>query len=121
MLNPSAAAGLPANYPVQNYGRLFDHTRATGVGIIGIRVRWAPSWSAWQRLNSSRMRSPRSKKAGERLPQRCQPVQRGGGKPRNRQPTGVNAQWTAERVKARPVSLTAVKHILSRISWWAIL
>src|SRR5262249_20580136 len=34
MLNPSAAAGLPANYPAQDYGRLFDHTRAAGVGVV---------------------------------------------------------------------------------------
>src|SRR5258708_4215883 len=38
MLNPSAAAALPANYPGQDYGRLFDHTRAAGVGVVGIRV-----------------------------------------------------------------------------------
>jgi aryl-alcohol dehydrogenase-like predicted oxidoreductase len=38
MLNPSAAADLPPNYPAQNYGRLFDHTRAASVGVIGIRV-----------------------------------------------------------------------------------
>jgi aryl-alcohol dehydrogenase-like predicted oxidoreductase len=38
MLNPSAAAALPSNYPAQDYGRLFDHTRAAGVGVIGIRV-----------------------------------------------------------------------------------
>ena len=38
MLNPSAAAALPANYPAQDYGRLFDHTRAAGVGVVGIRV-----------------------------------------------------------------------------------
>ena len=38
MLNPSAAAALPANYPAQDYGGLFDHTRAAGVGVIGIRV-----------------------------------------------------------------------------------
>jgi aryl-alcohol dehydrogenase-like predicted oxidoreductase len=38
MLNPSAATGLPAHYPAQDYGRLFDHTRAAGVGVIGIRV-----------------------------------------------------------------------------------
>jgi aryl-alcohol dehydrogenase-like predicted oxidoreductase len=38
MLNPSAAAGLPANYPAQDYGRLFDHTTAAGVGVVGIRV-----------------------------------------------------------------------------------
>ena len=38
MLNPSAAGALPARYPAQDYGRLFDHTRAAGVGVIGIRV-----------------------------------------------------------------------------------
>jgi aryl-alcohol dehydrogenase-like predicted oxidoreductase len=38
MLNPSAAAALPANYPAQDFGRLFDRTQAAGVGIVGIRV-----------------------------------------------------------------------------------
>jgi aryl-alcohol dehydrogenase-like predicted oxidoreductase len=38
MLNPSAAAELPPNYPAQDYGRLFDHTTAGGVGVVGIRV-----------------------------------------------------------------------------------
>jgi aryl-alcohol dehydrogenase-like predicted oxidoreductase len=38
MLNPSAATGLPANYPAQDYGKLFDHTQTDGVGVIGIRV-----------------------------------------------------------------------------------
>ena len=38
MLNPSAAAELPADYPAQDYGRLFDHTVAAGVGVVGIRV-----------------------------------------------------------------------------------
>jgi L-galactose dehydrogenase/L-glyceraldehyde 3-phosphate reductase len=38
MLNPSAAVGLAANYPAQDYGRLFDHTAAAGVGVVGIRV-----------------------------------------------------------------------------------
>jgi aryl-alcohol dehydrogenase-like predicted oxidoreductase len=38
MLNPSAAVALQANYPAQDYGRLFDHTRAAGVGVVGIRV-----------------------------------------------------------------------------------
>jgi aryl-alcohol dehydrogenase-like predicted oxidoreductase len=38
MLNPSAAGELPANYPAQDYGRLFDHTQAAGVGVVGIRV-----------------------------------------------------------------------------------
>jgi aryl-alcohol dehydrogenase-like predicted oxidoreductase len=38
MLNPSAAEDLPLNYPAQDYGRLFDHTRASGVGVVDIRV-----------------------------------------------------------------------------------
>jgi aryl-alcohol dehydrogenase-like predicted oxidoreductase len=38
MLNPSAAGELPARYPAQDYGRLFDHTEASGVGVVGIRV-----------------------------------------------------------------------------------
>ena len=38
MLNPSAAEQLPPNYPAQDYERLFDHTNAAGVGVVGIRV-----------------------------------------------------------------------------------
>ncbi len=38
MLNPSAAIALPPHYPAQDYGLLFDHTRAAGVGVIAIRV-----------------------------------------------------------------------------------
>jgi aryl-alcohol dehydrogenase-like predicted oxidoreductase len=38
MLNPSAAETLPANFPAQDYERLFDHTTAAGVGVVGIRV-----------------------------------------------------------------------------------
>jgi aryl-alcohol dehydrogenase-like predicted oxidoreductase len=38
MLNPSAAEALPKNYPAQDYGRLFEHTQAAGVGVVGIRV-----------------------------------------------------------------------------------
>ncbi len=38
LLNPSAAVALPTDYPAQDYGRLFDHTAAAGVGVIGIRV-----------------------------------------------------------------------------------
>ena len=38
MLNPSAAAALPANYPAQDYGQLLDHASAAGVGVVGIRV-----------------------------------------------------------------------------------
>jgi aryl-alcohol dehydrogenase-like predicted oxidoreductase len=38
MLNPSAAAPLPANYPAHDYRRLFDHTTAAGAGVVCIRV-----------------------------------------------------------------------------------
>ena len=38
MLNPSAADALPANYPAQDYGRLFERTKEAGVGVVGIRV-----------------------------------------------------------------------------------
>lgn len=38
MLNPSAAESVPARYPAQDYGKMFDHTRAAGVGVVGIRV-----------------------------------------------------------------------------------
>ena len=38
MLNSSAATAPPANYPAQDYGRLFEHTGAAGVGVIAIRV-----------------------------------------------------------------------------------
>ena len=38
MLNPSAATALPPDYPAQDYGKLFEHTQAAGVGVIGIRV-----------------------------------------------------------------------------------
>ena len=38
MLNPSAAIGLPTNYPAQDYGRLLNRTSAAGTGVIAIRV-----------------------------------------------------------------------------------
>ncbi len=38
MLNPSAAIALPADYPAQDFGRLFDRTKAAGTGVIAIRV-----------------------------------------------------------------------------------
>ena len=38
MLNSSAAAPLPANYPAHDYKRLFDHTTAAGTGVVCIRV-----------------------------------------------------------------------------------
>ena len=38
MLNPSAATTLTDNYPAQDYGRMFEHTKAKGVGVIGIRA-----------------------------------------------------------------------------------
>jgi aryl-alcohol dehydrogenase-like predicted oxidoreductase len=38
MLNPSAAIAVPETYPGQDYRRVFDHTQAAGVGVVGIRV-----------------------------------------------------------------------------------
>jgi aryl-alcohol dehydrogenase-like predicted oxidoreductase len=38
MLNPSAGSALAVGYPAQDYGRMFDHTHAAGVGVVGIRV-----------------------------------------------------------------------------------
>lgn len=38
MLNPSAAEPLPQSYPAQDYAGMFDHTKAAGVGVVGIRV-----------------------------------------------------------------------------------
>ncbi len=38
MLNPSAGTELPRNYPAQDYGRLFEHTRQAGLGVVDIRV-----------------------------------------------------------------------------------
>ncbi|HEV3186121.1 MAG TPA: aldo/keto reductase [Xanthobacteraceae bacterium] len=38
MLNPSAGAALPANYPGQDYKRMLDHTTAAGLGVVCIRV-----------------------------------------------------------------------------------
>ncbi|KAA2213571.1 aldo/keto reductase [Teichococcus oryzae] len=38
MLNPSAGAALPANYPAQDYGRLLERMRAARMGAVGIRV-----------------------------------------------------------------------------------
>jgi len=38
MLNSSAGSPLPANYPAQDYRRLFDHTTAAGTGVVCIRV-----------------------------------------------------------------------------------
>src|SRR4029078_6081945 len=38
MLNARAGAPLATHYPAQDYGRMFDHTQAAGVGVVGIRV-----------------------------------------------------------------------------------
>src|SRR5437870_5972440 len=38
MFKPSAGEAMPENYPAQDYRRLFDHTKAAGVGVVGIRV-----------------------------------------------------------------------------------
>ena len=38
LLNPSAALAVPAGFPAQDFGRLLDHARQRGVGVINIRV-----------------------------------------------------------------------------------
>jgi aryl-alcohol dehydrogenase-like predicted oxidoreductase len=38
VLNPSAGAALPKNYPAQDYGAILNRAQAAGVGTIGIRV-----------------------------------------------------------------------------------
>jgi aryl-alcohol dehydrogenase-like predicted oxidoreductase len=38
LLNPSAGEAIPPGYPAQDYGRMFDHTKKAGVGVVGIRV-----------------------------------------------------------------------------------
>jgi aryl-alcohol dehydrogenase-like predicted oxidoreductase len=38
MLNPSAGTKPPADYPAQDFSKIFDHTQAAGVGVVGIRV-----------------------------------------------------------------------------------
>ena len=65
MLNPSAAAELPPNYPAQDYGRLFDHTRAAGVGVVGIRV------LAGGALSGSTERHPIASPPPEPIGRRC--------------------------------------------------
>src|ERR1700692_3525151 len=59
MLNPAAAENLPTNYPAQDYGRLFDRTKAAGVGVVGIRV------LAGGALSGSAARPPRGGRAPE--------------------------------------------------------
>ena len=55
MLNPSAATALPPAYPAHDYGGLFAHAQAAGVGVIGIRVLagGALSGSAWRHAIAS--------------------------------------------------------------------
>jgi aryl-alcohol dehydrogenase-like predicted oxidoreductase len=38
MLNPSAGCRLPAGYPAQDYGQLFEHTSQARTGVVAIRV-----------------------------------------------------------------------------------
>jgi aryl-alcohol dehydrogenase-like predicted oxidoreductase len=38
MLNPSAGAALPGDYPAHDYGNLLAHTKAAEMGVINIRV-----------------------------------------------------------------------------------
>ena len=58
MLNPSAAEELPTNYPAQDYERLFDHTKAAGVGVVGIRVLAGGALSGSPSVTRLRVRRP---------------------------------------------------------------
>ena len=71
MLNPSAAAGLPANYPAQDYGRLFDHTRAAGVGVVGIRVLAGGALSGSPDRHPIAKSAARADRHGHELRRRC--------------------------------------------------
>ena len=55
MLNPSAGEALPAGYPAQDYGRMFDHTQKAGVGVVGIRVIAGGALSGAGRTPSDRL------------------------------------------------------------------
>src|ERR1700680_2031718 len=70
MLNPSAAAGLPAAYPAQDYGRLFDHTRAAGVGVVGIRVLAGGALSGSAERHPIARSPPAPVRSGRRLARR---------------------------------------------------
>ena len=65
MLNPSAAEALPAGYPAQDYGRMFDHTQAAGVGVVGIRVLAGGALSGVGGAASDRQSSARSDRVGQ--------------------------------------------------------
>ena len=71
MLNPSAADELPANYPAQDYGRLFDHTKAAGVGVVGIRVLAGGALSGLGRASSDCESGARADRLGHELRCRC--------------------------------------------------
>jgi len=58
MLNPSAAEQLPTSYPAQDYERLFDHTKAAGVGVVGIRVLAGGALSGSAERHRLRVRRP---------------------------------------------------------------
>lgn len=38
LLNPSAGRALPAHYPAQDYGQIFERTGVTGTGVVGVRI-----------------------------------------------------------------------------------
>src|ERR1051326_4520086 len=92
MLNPSAAAPLPANYPAQDYRRLFDHTSAAGTGVVAIAV------LAGGALSGPPARPPRRPPAGcggreRRRARRLAPNRHPGGQSgsaRQRATTGIS-------------------------------
>ena len=71
MLNPSAAEGLPTNYPAQDYGRLFDHTQAAGIGVVGIRVLAGGALSGSSGRHPIASPRARANRLGYELRRRC--------------------------------------------------
>jgi aryl-alcohol dehydrogenase-like predicted oxidoreductase len=67
MLNPSAACALPARYPAQDYGRLFDAIKAAGVGVVGIRVLAGGALSGSARASSDCGAGARADRLGDEL------------------------------------------------------
>ena len=76
MLNPSAAEALPDGYPAQDYGRMFDHTKKAGVGVVGIRVIAGGALSGSDQLG---IRSPHRRRRRSGQPRPMTLIWRGRG------------------------------------------
>ncbi len=73
LLNPSAGAKLPSNYPAQDYGNLIARAHASGVGTIGIRVLAGGALSGVETRHPLGMPKRRPDRLGLKLRRRCGP------------------------------------------------